>query len=223
MKPNLSIIFVVFCMLASACNYWSTLDNPGQDRDLCWEYGEERYLSCDSPTHRGLTPSEFMETHASPAMVSGEIDAWFEGDKPEFTFTFDADLDAECREVGWASWQTVPEHCRGKWELILRTQGQLTIDHASLPPVSGPGWVSIEDDGVEWSCLSFLDVTLTDEGPSVAWFDLIEHHMAAARPQRVDVYIRSQCDGADGVVHVSYEAAVGDDDVAGDREFFFEN
>lgn len=223
MRSHLSYIAALHFQLIGACAYEFSWDGAGDDRAVCWEYGEERFLSCDAPTNRGPTPAEFMESHASPAHVAGELDTWFDGDRPSFSFAFDADISADCREVGWPSWEVVPERCRGKWELVLRTRGQLAIEHAALPPVSGSGAVSIEDDGTQWSCLAFLNVTLVDEGEFVAWFDFVETHMAEVRPRRVDVYIRSHCDGSEGVVHVSYEAAVGDLDVSEDRFFTFEN
>lgn len=223
MKATPIHIIVILFLLASACNYFDTGDDAGWDRGRCWDYRQERHLRWDTPTHRGPTPAEAMATHASPARVSGVLDEWLGGADPTFDFTFDSDIESDCRELGWANWGVVPDHCRGNWELVLPTTGHLTIDHASLPSVSGPGWVSIEDDGTELTCLSVLDVRLDDEGAFVAWFDFVEHNMAMARPQRVDVFIRSRCDGSEGEVHIGYEALAEPEDTAGGQYFYFEN
>lgn len=223
MSSNAPKKLLVTSLLFGTCSYSDTLDNPGYDRGTCWEYQEERYLRWVTPTRRGFTPTDAMQMHASPGVVAGDLMDWVDSGVSSFIFTFDPDMGSDCRELAWASFEAVPERCRGVWELVMRTSGSLTIEHPSLPSVRGPGWVSVEDDGTAWSCLSVMDVRLTDEGDAVPWFDFVEEHMAPARPRQVSVYILARCDGSEGEVHIGYETAAEPDEFAGGQFFYFEN
>lgn len=221
MRRQLPLLAITGSWLVGGCaGEWTTF--PGPLVDLCAEFNDQREIGWEELTAKGVTPTQAVESHATPALVSGEMVDWVDRSTPSVTFSFDADTAVDPSERYWDDSEAIPDHCQRPWQLRLPTTAEIAIDHGSLPPVGGSGSIRVGDDGDDWSCAASFSTWVHDRGASTAWFDFVEDHLAAARPTRVELFVRSACDGSDASIFVEYQAIVDGNHVAGGEVFSFE-